>query len=158
MKGSSATRRVLTEIMGHFLSGMGPENGAPVPGLMVPRIAYSAAIRSQDSIRASSTLPRLRRFELEQPVGAASIERVGGESVNLSASRLYFFQISQGAGRSKIPLLFSCSSHRRDVVMDVFTRRLVGCGVERAPIDGGSVCRMFNHAIGGEPLPKRLST
>jgi transposase InsO family protein len=44
------------------------------------------------------------------------------------------------------------------LVMDVFTRRIIGFGVERAPIDGISVCRMFNHAIAGQPLPKHLST
>ena len=40
------------------------------------------------------------------------------------------------------------------VVMDVFTRRIVGFGVERASIDGLAVCRMFNHAIAGKPLPR----
>src|SRR5258705_3607385 len=44
------------------------------------------------------------------------------------------------------------------VVMDVFTRRIIGFGVERADIDGISVCRMFNHAIVGQPLPKHVST
>ena len=44
------------------------------------------------------------------------------------------------------------------LVMDVFTRRLVGFGVERASIDGVSVCRMFNHTTAGQPLPKHLST
>jgi putative transposase len=44
------------------------------------------------------------------------------------------------------------------LVMDVCTRRLIGFGVERGPIDGVSVCRMFNRAIAGQPLPKRLST
>ena len=44
------------------------------------------------------------------------------------------------------------------VVMDVFTRRIIGFGVERASIDGVSVCRMFNHAIAGQPLPKHIST
>jgi len=44
------------------------------------------------------------------------------------------------------------------VVMDVFTRRIVGFGIEAASIDGISVCRMFRHAICGQPLPKRLST
>jgi putative transposase len=34
------------------------------------------------------------------------------------------------------------------VVMDVFTRRIVGFGVERAHIDGVSVCRGFNQAHG----------
>ena len=42
--------------------------------------------------------------------------------------------------------------------MDVFTRRIIGFGVERANIDGISVCRMFNHAIAGQPLPKHVST
>jgi putative transposase len=44
------------------------------------------------------------------------------------------------------------------VVMDVFTRRIVGFGVEPAHIDGISICRMFNHARCGQPLPKRLSS
>ena len=42
--------------------------------------------------------------------------------------------------------------------MDVFTRRIVGFGVERACIDGVSVCRMFNHAVADRPLPKCVST
>ena len=59
--------------------------------------------------------------------------------------------------------LFRCESillrsHWVLVVMDVFTRRIVGFGVERASIDGVSVCRMFNHAVAGERLPKHLST
>ena len=59
--------------------------------------------------------------------------------------------------------MFRCESillrsHWVLVVMDVFTRRLVGFGVERASIDGVSVCRMFNRAIAGERLPKHRST
>ena len=51
--------------------------------------------------------------------------------------------------------LFRCESillrsHWVLVVMDVCTRRLVGFGVERASIDGVSVCRMFNRAIAGQ--------
>jgi putative transposase len=44
------------------------------------------------------------------------------------------------------------------VVMDVFTRRIVGFGVEPAHIDGISVCRMFNQARCAQPLAKRLRT
>jgi putative transposase len=44
------------------------------------------------------------------------------------------------------------------VVMDIFTRRIVGFGVEPAPIDGIRVCRMFNQARCAQPLPMRLST
>ena len=59
--------------------------------------------------------------------------------------------------------LFRCESillrsHWVLVVLDVFTRRLVGFGVEQAPIDGLSVCRMFNYAVAGQPTPRRVST
>jgi putative transposase len=59
--------------------------------------------------------------------------------------------------------LFRCESillrsHWVLLVVDVFTRRIVGFGVERAYIDGVSMCRMINHAIAGQPLPKHVST
>ncbi len=44
------------------------------------------------------------------------------------------------------------------VVMDVFTRRLIGFGIERGDVDGIAVCRMFNHAISQKTLPKYVST
>jgi putative transposase len=49
-------------------------------------------------------------------------------------------------------------SHWVLVVMDVFTRRIVGFGVESAGIDGVSVCRMFNRASAGQSPPKHAST
>jgi transposase InsO family protein len=59
--------------------------------------------------------------------------------------------------------LFLCESillrsHWVLVVLDLFTRRIIGFGIDRADIDGVSVCRMFNDAITGQPLPKRVST
>jgi putative transposase len=59
--------------------------------------------------------------------------------------------------------LFRCESvllrsHWVMLVMDVFTRRIIGFGVGPAYIDGVSVCRMFNDAIAGQSLPKRVST
>src|SRR5262249_20819109 len=44
------------------------------------------------------------------------------------------------------------------VVMDQFTRRLVGIGVQGGTITGSDVCRMFNSAIHGQGLPRHLST
>jgi len=44
------------------------------------------------------------------------------------------------------------------VVMDQFTRRLVGVGVHRGPVNGADVCRMFNAAIHGRGTPRHLST
>ena len=44
------------------------------------------------------------------------------------------------------------------VVMDQFTRRLVGVGVHCGPVNGADVCRLFNVAIHGRRTPRHLST
>jgi putative transposase len=44
------------------------------------------------------------------------------------------------------------------LVMDVFTRRIVGFGIAPASIDGMSVCHMFNCAAAGQSKPKYLNT
>src|SRR5262249_50882958 len=44
------------------------------------------------------------------------------------------------------------------VVMDQFTRRLVGIGVHRGAVTAADVCRMFNAAIHRQDAPQRLST
>ena len=58
--------------------------------------------------------------------------------------------------------LFRCESillrsHWVMVVMDVFTRRIIGFGVERADLCGVSICRMFNQIIVGRSFPQHLS-
>jgi len=59
--------------------------------------------------------------------------------------------------------LFRCESltlrtHWVLVVMDQFTRRIVGFGIHRGNVDGSALCRMFRQAIQRQPLPKYLST
>ncbi len=59
--------------------------------------------------------------------------------------------------------LFRCESillrsHWVLVVIDVFTRRIIGFGIGDEYIDGPIVCRMFNQAIAGHAPPARLST
>jgi putative transposase len=44
------------------------------------------------------------------------------------------------------------------VVMDQFTRRIIGFGVQRGIVDGVALCRMFQRAIRGHSLPKYLSS
>jgi len=44
------------------------------------------------------------------------------------------------------------------VVMDQFTRRLVGFGVHGGVVTGADVCRMFTAAIHGQGAPRHLST
>jgi len=58
--------------------------------------------------------------------------------------------------------LFRCESatlrtHWVLVVMDQFTRRLIGFGVHRGSVDGVALCRMFQRVIHGQTLPKYLS-
>ena len=54
--------------------------------------------------------------------------------------------------------LLTCQSYWVLVVMDQFTRRLVGFGVHRGPVDAPSLCRMCNAAIHGRGAPRHLST
>ena len=59
--------------------------------------------------------------------------------------------------------LFRCESatlrtHWVLVVMDQFTRRVIGFGVHSGIVDGVAVCRMFRRAIRGHSLPKYLSS
>ena len=60
--------------------------------------------------------------------------------------------------------LFRCESatlqtHWVLVVMDQYTRRIIGFGVHAGTVDGLALCRMFNRAIRGQRwLPKYLSS
>jgi transposase InsO family protein len=59
--------------------------------------------------------------------------------------------------------MFRCESamlktHWVLVVMDQYTRRIIGFAVHAGPVDGIALCRMFNRAIRGQPAPKYLST
>ena len=44
------------------------------------------------------------------------------------------------------------------VIMDQFTRRLVGVGVHRGAVNGADLCRMFKAAIHDWGTPRHLST
>ncbi|MCH9671938.1 MAG: integrase core domain-containing protein, partial [Gammaproteobacteria bacterium] len=44
------------------------------------------------------------------------------------------------------------------VVMDQYTRRIVGFSVQRDGVDGPTLCRMFNDARSGQGIPRHLST
>jgi hypothetical protein len=59
--------------------------------------------------------------------------------------------------------LFRCesillNSHWVLVVMDQFTRRIVGFGIHAGDVDGIALCRMFNTAISSQGAPKYLSS
>jgi transposase InsO family protein len=59
--------------------------------------------------------------------------------------------------------LFRCESaslrtHWVLVVMDQFSRRIIGFGVQRGIVEGAALCRMFQRAIRGRGLPNYLSS
>jgi putative transposase len=60
--------------------------------------------------------------------------------------------------------LFRCESatlrtHWILVVMDHYTRRIIGFGVQAGTVDGIALCRMFNQAIRGQrAMPRHLSS
>jgi len=59
--------------------------------------------------------------------------------------------------------LFRCESillksHWVMVVMDQFTRRIIGFSVQAGHIDGPILCRMFNEAFAKQPYPRYLSS
>ena len=60
-------------------------------------------------------------------------------------------------------LLFRCESVALRtywvlVVMDQYTRRIIGFGIQPDVVDGLALCRMFKQAIRGASLPKYLSS
>jgi len=59
--------------------------------------------------------------------------------------------------------LFRCESillksHWVMVVMDQYTRRIIGFGVHAGNVDGPTLCRMFNEATSGQGWPERISS
>ena len=59
--------------------------------------------------------------------------------------------------------LFRCesillNSHWVLVVMDQFTRRIIGFGIHAGDVDGSTLCRLFNTAISTQGVPHHLSS
>ena len=59
--------------------------------------------------------------------------------------------------------MFRCESvllktHWAMVVMDQYSRRIIGFGVHKGNLDGQAICRMFNKAIVRSSLPQHLSS
>ena len=55
-------------------------------------------------------------------------------------------------------LLKNLRIRTRQVIMDQFTRRIIGFANHLGEIDGPAACLMFNTMITGKPLPKYLSS
>jgi len=49
-------------------------------------------------------------------------------------------------------------SHWVLVVMDQYTRGLIDFGIHAGDVDGTALCRMFNHAIARQGIPRYLNS
>jgi hypothetical protein len=63
----------------------------------------------------------------------------------------------QGDGRLPYQWLWQRMQQCRVIIALGTSRRIIGFGVQAAAVDGVALCRMFNQAISGEGLPRRLS-
>jgi transposase InsO family protein len=67
---------------------------------------------------------------------------------------------ASGYPDSSGPSWLTFFAHTKEILMvlDVFTRRIIGFGIGGEHIDGVSACRMFNQAIAGNAPPTRIGT
>jgi hypothetical protein len=140
------------------------------PGPKGPSMELVAAI-----VEMKRCNPRFGYMRIAQQISHAFGVEIDEDVVRRVLARHYRPDDSGATGPSWLALiahakdslwsidLFRCESillrsHWVMLVMDVFTRRIVGFGVESADIDGVSACRMFNRATAGQSLPMHLST
>ena len=139
------------------------------PGPKGPNEAHIQAIVELKSRNPRFGCPRIARI----------ISRTFGVDIDKNLVRRvlakHYRPTGAGRGPSRLSLightadslwsvdLFRCESivlqsYRVLLVMDQFTRRIIGLGVHHGDVDGPNLCRMFNDAIRGKGTPRHLST
>ena len=103
-------------------------------------------------------LSRLRKQEVAALIGCGGgIDRHTGSEPNATVEKanaldsLWSLDLFRGES-------LSLRTHWVLVVMDQFTRRIIGFGIHHGTVDGPSLCSMFRRAIQGQGLPKYLCT
>ena len=131
-----------------------------------------------DLIRAVVEMKR-RNPSWGSPQIAEQINLAFGTSINKDVVRrilaTHYSPTSSGGGPSWLTFIghmkdslwsldfFRCESIALQtywvlVVMDQYTRRIIGFGIQRGVVDGLALCRMFQQAIRGAGLPKYVSS
>jgi hypothetical protein len=82
----------------------------------------------------------------------------GVRSVAMQSTGVYWMPQGQFVELRCIPMrIATLRTHWVLVVMDQFTRRIIGFGIHSGIFDGVALCRMFQRAMRGHNLPKYLS-
>jgi len=119
--------------------------------------------------------PRFGNQRIAEQISHAFVVRIDKDVVRRVLAKRYGSNLPSASGPSWLTFfaqaknslwsvdLFRCESillrsHWVLVVIDVFTRRIIGFGIAGECIAGPSVCRMFNQAIAGNASPARIST
>ena len=140
-----------------------PGPKGPSPELIAAIVALKSRNPKFGCVRIAQEIADAFDIELNKDVVRRVLEKhyhPGGSGSN-GPSWLTFIAHSKDSLWSVD--LFRCESillrsHWVMVVMDVFSRRIIGFGVHAGDVAGVAVCRMFNSAIAGQPLPKHIST
>jgi len=119
--------------------------------------------------------PRFGCPRIAQQINKAFGTNIDKDVVRRILAKYYYPGIGPSGGRSWLTIighvkdrlwsvdLFRCESillktHWILVVMDQFTRRIIGFGAHAGDVDGVALCCMFNKAISKKGLPKYLSS
>ena len=119
------------------------------PNWGCPRIAQQIALAFQIQIDKDVVRRILARHYQrgQNPDGPSWLTFRGHMKDSLWS--IYLFRCESGTLRTRWVL----------VVMDQYSRRIIGFGVHAGTVDGGALCQMFNRAIRGQRgMPKYLSS
>ena len=135
---------------------------------ILPRSDFPEVSRAGEALRDNRGCPRMAP-QIRLALGVEIDQDVVGRIVSVP-----YYQPESEGGPSWLTFIgprkdswwscdrFGCESAtlRTDwvlVVMDQFSRRWIGLGVQRGIADGAALCRMFARAIGGPCRPQSLS-
>ena len=164
-KGGNRYRKRTGEVL--FIDGR--KLGTLIPGSRkqkhvdrMKRLVFSLRLKSAFQQRGAQATTSLRRPGASSYLRVRRILAARYEPTPNSAGPSWLTALGHAKDSLWSVDLFRCESAVLHtywvlVVMDHWTRRIVGFGVHRGVVEGVALCRMFNHATRGESLPTYLS-
>jgi hypothetical protein len=126
-------------------------NLASKPRVSASSIRFDFALASKARLLCTSRLPMITGSGQPRELMNRDLHRTREFRDGVAAS---VKRMTQTANRNDEPFR---TARRVLVVMDQYTRRIIGFGIQRGVVDGLALCRMFKQAIRGAGLSKFLS-